>query len=235
MYMHTDTQSSHTLLSLFFYTGLLRERLTGHCKLLLCLWGSSKPVLLSSSKLRLRPKDAASCWWPPERLLGSAWCTTLPCSLAARDSSRSRAWLSVWRCCITWEKTLQYLRSCLTSVSGFRVMTYKVSMVNGNNKKCVCEAESFLKMSYVFSCALLSNNNLPSSRYQSAILNQMSTGCVLAAQHWLAHRAVRPLHFPTTPTWALHWISCKTRPIQGTSLVLGAQTDIWWSAASYMC
>lgn len=134
MYMHTNTQSSHTLLCLFFYTKFLRERLTGHWKLLLGLWGSSKPVLLSSSKLRLRPKDAASCWCPPERLPGSAWCTMLPCSLAARDSSRSRAWLSEWRCCITWEKTLQYLRR-LTFVSVFRVVTYKISMVNGSNKK----------------------------------------------------------------------------------------------------
>lgn len=84
-------------------TELLVGRLTGQCELLLCLGGSSSPAPLSSSKLRLRLKAAASCWAPPERLLGSPWCTLLPCSLTGRLSSWSRVWLSAWRCSITWK------------------------------------------------------------------------------------------------------------------------------------
>lgn len=109
VHTHKHTQSSHTLLW-FISTKLLRRRQTGHWELLQYLGVSSRPAPLSSSKLRLRLKAAASCWTPPERLVGSAWCTLLPCSLAARDSSRSRAWLSAWRCSITWEKTSQYFK-----------------------------------------------------------------------------------------------------------------------------
>lgn len=80
----------------------LPERgLTGHCELLLCLGGSSSPAPLSSSKLRLRLKVPPSRWAPDKRLPGSALYTLLPCSLGARDSSSSRAWLSACRCSIT--------------------------------------------------------------------------------------------------------------------------------------
>lgn len=96
------------------FTELLTEWLTGQCEWLLNLGGSSVPAPHSSSKLRLRLKAPASCWAAPNRLLGSPWCTLLPCSLTARDSSWRRAWLSECRCSITWKKkdtATQYFQS----------------------------------------------------------------------------------------------------------------------------
>ena len=134
----------------YIYTEPLRVRLTGHCELLLCLWGSSSPAPLSSSKLRLRLKAAASCWAPPESLLGSPWCTLLPCSLAALDSSWIRAWLSAWRCSITWEKTPQNFSSgfdvCLRKTCLLRHVTNKTSRTAAT-ETCACEGELFLKWS----------------------------------------------------------------------------------------
>lgn len=133
----------------YFYNKLVTGRLTGQCELLLRLTGSSRPTPLSSSKLRLRLKAAVSRWAPPDRLLGSPRCTLLPCSLAARDSSWSAAWLSACRCSMTLNNTGQYMWSTSHLACWFLVClnVTSTSDCSNNNNKSLWEQnwELFLK------------------------------------------------------------------------------------------